>query len=97
MGAVSPTPRIVCWSARRIRVRAAALLGQVATSSGEETVGVGVVVRCNGNRFADMPYSALFSEAVGVVMWTVVLFVMCLTFFSSSAISSRKLVCCAVI
>ena len=37
-----------------------------------------VVVRRNGNCFADVLYSALFNKTLGVVMWTVVLFVMCL-------------------
>ena len=37
-----------------------------------------VVVRRSGNRFANVPYAALLSETLYVVMWTVVLFVMCL-------------------
>ena len=37
-----------------------------------------MVVRRNSNRFADMSYSTLLSETLGVVMWIVVLFVICL-------------------
>ena len=37
-----------------------------------------VVVRCNANHFANVPYSMLLSETLGVVIWIVVLFVICL-------------------
>ena len=40
-GAILPATRIVCWSARRIRIGVAAPLEQAVTSSGKDSVGVG--------------------------------------------------------
>ena len=93
MGAVSPTAGTVCWPTRRIRISVATPLGRAVKNSGKSRWELEVIVRRSYNFSADVPYSALFNEALGVVMWTVVLFVMCLNFFSSSAMSSRKMGC----
>ena len=49
-----------------------------------------VVVRHNDNRLADVPYSALFGETLCIVMWTIVLFVMCLAALFLNAPLSHK-------
>ena len=50
-----------------------------------------VVVRRSGNLFADVSYSAPFSETLGVVMWTVVFFVICLAApFLSGPLSCKQ-------
>ena len=49
-----------------------------------------VVVTHNSNRSADVLYSTLLNETLGVVMWTVVLFVICLAASSLNAPLSHK-------
>ena len=53
---------------------------------GESRWELEVVVRRSGNSLADVPYSALFSETVCVVMRTIVSFVLCLAALSVNAL-----------
>ena len=52
-----------------------------------------VVVRRSSNSFANVPYSALFSETLDVVIWAIVLLVICMAAPFLIALLSRKQGC----
>ena len=84
-GAVLPTARTRCLGARRTRV-------DVPTVRSVQFSGAKGLVRRSRRAHYWPPYCALCSETCNFVMW-IVLFVICLTCFTSSAISSHKLGC----